>query len=154
MSDPQLKIRPDDTDCMHELDGPTRRIENRIQVGRCSLCGYHVAEPIDSDGSPTGVSLLVERGYWEYLTSTGGTQSLGRRSGTYSAAYFSRASAGGVVNQTYLVMLKPPNKAVQQVIAATVEFHGEHLAFLTAEGELAALFLLDIVQSWNVLSGR
>jgi hypothetical protein len=30
-----------------------------------------------------------------------------------------------------------------------VEIHGEHLAFLTAKGKLAALFLLDMVESWN-----
>jgi hypothetical protein len=58
-----------------------------------------------------------------------------------------------MVDQTYLVALKPPNRPLQQVVAATVEVHGEHLAFLTAEGKLAALFLLDIVQSWNVLPG-
>jgi hypothetical protein len=58
-----------------------------------------------------------------------------------------------MVEQTYLVALKPPNQAVQHVIAATVEVHGEHLAFLNAEGKLAALFLMKIVQSWNVLPG-
>jgi hypothetical protein len=30
-----------------------------------------------------------------------------------------------------------------------VEFYGEHLAFLNAEGKLAALFLMEIVESWN-----
>src|ERR1700685_1223737 len=28
---------------------------------------------------------------------------------------------------------------------------GEHLVFLNAEGNLAALFLMEIIQSWNVL---
>jgi hypothetical protein len=27
--------------------------------------------------------------------------------------------------------------------------HDEHLAFLTDKGRLAALFLLDLVESWN-----
>jgi hypothetical protein len=27
--------------------------------------------------------------------------------------------------------------------------HGEHLAFLTAKGKLAALFLFEFVESWN-----
>jgi hypothetical protein len=60
-----------------------------------------------------------------------------------------------MVDQTYLVALKPPNPPLQQVcvVAATAEVQGEHLAFLTADGKLAALFLLDMVQSWNVLSG-
>jgi hypothetical protein len=56
-----------------------------------------------------------------------------------------------VVEQTYLVALKPPSQAVQHVIAATVEVHGKHLVFLNAEGKLAALFLMEIVRSWNVL---
>ncbi len=31
------------------------------------------------------------------------------------------------------------------------EIHEEHLAFINAEGNLAALFLLEVVQSWSVL---
>jgi hypothetical protein len=56
------------------------------------------------------------------------------------------------MNQTYLVSLKLPSRAVQHVIAASLELHGENLVFFNAEGELAAMFLLEIVQSWNVLS--
>lgn len=33
-------------------------------------------------------------------------------------------------------------------MAETVEVHGEHLAFLKADGSLAALFVLEIVESW------
>ena len=53
--------------------------------------------------------------------------------------------------QTYLVALKLPSRAVQHVIAASLEIHGENLVFFNAEGELAAMFLMEIVQSWNVL---
>ena len=56
-----------------------------------------------------------------------------------------------MVEQTYLVALKPPSQSVQHVIAATVEVHGKHLVFLNAESKLAALFLMEIVRSWNVL---
>jgi hypothetical protein len=42
-------------------------------------------------------------------------------------------------NKTFLVRLR--NNAIQQVRADTVEIHGSHLAFLTAKGKLAALFL-------------
>ena len=69
MSDLQLKIRPDDTDCTHELDGPTTPIENRMLVGTCSICGSQVAEFIDNDGTPTGMSLIVEPGYLESAPS-------------------------------------------------------------------------------------
>jgi hypothetical protein len=59
-----------------------------------------------------------------------------------------------MADKTYLVALRPPSQAVQHVIAATVEVQGEHLVFLNAEGKLAALFLMKIVQSWNVLPGK
>jgi hypothetical protein len=57
----------------------------------------------------------------------------------------------GMMDQTYLVALKLPSRAVQHVIAANLTIQGEHLVFFNAKGELAALFLLEIVQSWNVL---
>jgi hypothetical protein len=38
------------------------------------------------------------------------------------------------------------------VRAATAEFCGEHLVFLNTEGELAALSLVEDVESWNVIS--
>jgi hypothetical protein len=56
-----------------------------------------------------------------------------------------------MVDQTYLVAFKPPSQAIQHVIAAMVEVRGEHLVFLSSEGKLAALVLMEIVQSWNVL---
>jgi hypothetical protein len=40
-----------------------------------------------------------------------------------------------MIDQTYLVALKPPSLAVQHVIAASIEIHGEHLVFLNAEGK-------------------
>jgi hypothetical protein len=54
-------------------------------------------------------------------------------------------------DQIYLVALKPPSYAIQQVVAKGYEIHGEHLAFVNEDGKLAALFLMEIVQSWNVL---
>ncbi len=42
----------------------------------------------------------------------------------------------GMPNKTFLVRLR--SDAIQYVRAATVEIHGEHLVFLTAEGKLAA----------------
>jgi hypothetical protein len=57
----------------------------------------------------------------------------------------------GMVDQTYLVTLRPPSRAVQQVLAATAEVRGSHLVFVDAKGNLAALFLLERVESWNGL---
>jgi hypothetical protein len=47
--------------------------------------------------------------------------------------------------------LKPPRRGIQHVIASSVEIDGEHLALLDSDGQLVALFLMDEVQSWNVL---
>jgi hypothetical protein len=57
-----------------------------------------------------------------------------------------------MVDKTYLVCLKPPSLALQHVDASRFEIHGEHLVFVDSEGKLAALFLMELVQSWNVLS--
>jgi hypothetical protein len=51
--------------------------------------------------------------------------------------------------KTYLVCLKPPSLALQQVVAAKTEIYGEHLIFVHANGTLAAVFLMELVQSWN-----
>jgi hypothetical protein len=67
--------------------------------------------------------------------------------GVYSCS----RTLSGMMDQTYLVALKLPSRAVQHVIAASLKIQGEHLIFFNAEGELALLFLLEIVQSWNVL---
>jgi hypothetical protein len=56
-----------------------------------------------------------------------------------------------MIDQTYLVTLRSPSRAVQQVFAATAEVRGSHLVFVDAKGHLAALFLLDLVENWNVL---
>jgi hypothetical protein len=54
-------------------------------------------------------------------------------------------------DKTHLLRLKPPRLSIQQVIASSVEIHGEHLALLDSDGRLVALFLMEDVQSWNVL---
>jgi hypothetical protein len=56
-----------------------------------------------------------------------------------------------MVDQTYLVTLRPSSRAIQEVFAATAEVRGNHLVFVDAKGSVAALFLLDLVESWSVL---
>jgi hypothetical protein len=48
-----------------------------------------------------------------------------------------------------LVRLKQTDLHYHLVIAANAEMHGEHLVFLRGDGSLAALFLLDTVESWS-----
>jgi hypothetical protein len=50
--------------------------------------------------------------------------------------------------KTYLVSFKCADLGPHLVIAASAEIHGEHLVFLRSDGSLAALFVLEIVESW------
>jgi hypothetical protein len=54
-----------------------------------------------------------------------------------------------MVDHNYRVRLK--TQTAQHVLAATVEAHGDHLVFVNSKGQLTALFLRDLVRSWNML---
>lgn len=56
-----------------------------------------------------------------------------------------------MADKTYLVCLKPPSLALQHVAASRFEIRGEHLVFVDSKGGLAALFLMELVQSWDVV---
>ena len=56
-----------------------------------------------------------------------------------------------MADQTYVVTLKPPSRATQHVVASVGGVRGDHLVFLDGQGKLAALFLLELVESWEVL---
>jgi hypothetical protein len=61
-----------------------------------------------------------------------------------------------MADTAYLVRLKRADLPPELVLAETIEVHGEHLAFVKADGSLAALFVLEIVESWyevNALGG-
>jgi hypothetical protein len=57
-----------------------------------------------------------------------------------------------MADQMFFVELKSPGHAIRHVLAARYEVRGEHLAFINTEGKLEALFLIDSIQSWNLLS--
>ena len=54
-----------------------------------------------------------------------------------------------MVRKTYLVRFKESDLSPVVVEAERVEVHGEHLVFLSASGELSAMFLLEIVKGWS-----
>jgi hypothetical protein len=54
-----------------------------------------------------------------------------------------------MTDKNYLVRLKPRELGVHVVVAASAEIHGEHIVLLKSDGELAALFLLEIVENWT-----
>ena len=53
-----------------------------------------------------------------------------------------------MADTAYLVRFNRADLPPELVIAERIEVHGEHLAFLKADGSLAALFVLEIVESW------
>ena len=55
-------------------------------------------------------------------------------------------------SKTFRVLLKPPSGAIQHLVALNVEIRGEHLVFLNSEGKLAALFLIQTVESWREIA--
>ena len=55
-----------------------------------------------------------------------------------------------MAEKRYLVSCQRPEFSTQSVVAASCEVCGEHLVFLNSKGELAAKFLLEIVESWSV----
>jgi hypothetical protein len=71
-----------------------------------------------------------------------------------TAALIAGRTLSGMVDQKYLVTLMPPSRAIQQVLAATVEVRGNHLVFVDAKGNLTAVFLRALVESWSVLPNK
>lgn len=57
-------------------------------------------------------------------------------------------------NKTYQVRLRPPSSAVQHVVAAEIRMLDNHLVFLDGKGDVAALFLVDLVESWDAIPSR
>jgi hypothetical protein len=54
--------------------------------------------------------------------------------------------------KTYLIRLRDPSGALQRVEAVDCEIYREHLVFLTADRKLAAMFLMELVESFNVIA--
>jgi hypothetical protein len=57
-----------------------------------------------------------------------------------------------MLDKRYIVRFKPPQMGVQVVFASRAEIHGDHIALLNANGQLAALLLMEIVESWGSLT--
>jgi hypothetical protein len=56
-----------------------------------------------------------------------------------------------MANKTFLVRFNPLDLPPFTVVAETAQIQGEHLALMDSKGKLAALFLMELVASWNVL---
>jgi hypothetical protein len=53
--------------------------------------------------------------------------------------------------KTFLVQIKPRSSTLLRVLASTVFVTGDHLVFFNSKGKLSALFMVDMVESYNEL---
>ena len=68
---------------------------------------------------------------------------------TQAAHRLQSASHTFMTDTAYLVRFNGADPTPELVMAETIEFRGEHLVFLRSDGTLAALFVLEIVESWS-----
>jgi hypothetical protein len=54
-----------------------------------------------------------------------------------------------MADRTFLIRFRSPELSTQHVIAYVAQVQGDHLVLFNAQGKLAALFSLDIVESWH-----
>jgi hypothetical protein len=54
-----------------------------------------------------------------------------------------------MADTTFLIRFRSPELSTQNVVASRAQIQGDHLVLFDAQGKLAALFSLDIVESWN-----
>jgi hypothetical protein len=54
-----------------------------------------------------------------------------------------------MADRTYIVRFKQPEVSAEIFVAASAEIHGDHIALLNSNGQLAALLVLEFVESWN-----
>jgi hypothetical protein len=55
-------------------------------------------------------------------------------------------------DRTYIVRFKPPETSTQPVVAAKAEVVDDYLVMVKENGELAALFAIEVVEEWSVVS--
>jgi hypothetical protein len=121
------------------------------QSGLAECVGYivNVPKPVNLEDIKSSVdasvfTILLESGD---VVETSGFNLLG-----IDHAGYIKESAGDLpTDKTYVVRFKSPDIAIEAVIAARVEVYGEHLGFVNSKGELAALYLFEIVESWSEL---
>jgi len=83
-----------------------------------------------SAGGPRESAVAISRGY-SYRKATTGSTRMALRAGV-------QLELG-------------PQRRAHAVVAETIETQGDHLALIDSQGGLAALFLVELVESWNVL---
>jgi hypothetical protein len=64
---------------------------------------------------------------------------------------FGTTLAGWAIMVDHNYRARLTTQTVQLVIASTAQLHGDHLVFVNSKGQLTALFLKELVRSWNML---
>jgi hypothetical protein len=54
-----------------------------------------------------------------------------------------------MAERTFIVRFRPPGLEPQLFTAERAEIQEDHLVLLTSTGTLAAMFLMEIVESWS-----
>ena len=60
-------------------------------------------------------------------------------------------NSGTMTDRTYIVRFKEPQARAELFVASSAEIQGDHIVLLNSNGQLAALLLLEFVESWNEL---
>jgi hypothetical protein len=53
-----------------------------------------------------------------------------------------------MADRTYIVRFKQPEGSAEIFVASSAEIHGDHIVLVNSNGQLAALLLLEFVESW------
>ena len=53
-----------------------------------------------------------------------------------------------MTDTTYLLKLKAPQPSVHLFVASTLEVHGDQVVLLNGRGNLVAMIVLEIIESW------
>jgi hypothetical protein len=60
-----------------------------------------------------------------------------------------QSNLSGMADRRFFIRFKSTQSEIQLVIAERAEVHGEHLVFINSAGEMAAMFLLEVVENWS-----
>ena len=66
-----------------------------------------------------------------------------------AAFSLSRGTIELMIEKTYIVRFRPPETTVQVLIAASAEVADDYLVMFKANGAMAAMFAMEVVESWS-----
>ncbi len=133
---------------VHDLVGMKVWVKQRGLAERigfiAAVCKAVDHEDLEASINASTFLILLESG--DLLETAGFNLSKIERAG------FIKERVGSLlIDKTYIIRFRPPDISTDVVVAASVEVHGEDLAFLNSDGELVAQYLFVVVESWSEL---